>query len=108
MGRTRRILERIAPSILDCTILISPRVRATVLTIISTAFPKVAFRRAPTTSPASLDNSSVALLRSIASGRMASMLMENTNVGFHSKWPPRILNGTKPSSRRILLEVMNW
>jgi len=44
--RHKRMLERIAPSMEDCTIRISPRVRATVLTIISTALPNVAFSSA--------------------------------------------------------------
>lgn len=110
------MFDNTAPNIELWTILISPRVRATVLTcvftldkvhvwqgkreltIISTALPNVAFSSAPTTSPATAANSSVALLKSMASGRIPNMLVVNTNVLDHSLCPPKMPNGTKTSS----------
>jgi hypothetical protein len=76
-------------------------VKARERTIISTAFPNVALSKAPTTSPASAASSSVALLNSIASGRIASIFMENTKVGFQPLWPPRMPIGTKNRRRRM-------
>lgn len=75
------------------------------LTIISTAFPNVAFNKAPMTSPASLASSSVALDKSMASGNMPSMLNAKTRFGLASIDPEMMLHGTKTRSMRKLLLV---
>lgn len=51
------------------------------LTISSTAFPKVAFRRPPSVSPRCTASSSVTNERIPARGMMARKLSENTAVG---------------------------
>lgn len=77
-------------------------------TIISTAFPNVAFNKAPITSPASFASSSVALDKSIANGRIASMLQTKTRFGFASNNPNMMLQGTKNNRRRNLLLVRKF
>jgi hypothetical protein len=115
---TKRIFDRMLPSMLDCTILISPFFNATiltfksklvrqlvvfmlqVLTISSTAFPKVAFSSPPKVWPSFADISSVANERTAASGTIAKKLRTNTVVGFQPATPAIMPRGTK--TRRTL------
>jgi len=83
------------PNMLACTILISPLVSATMLTINSTAFPNVAFNSPPTVSPTMSASSSVAKLSKAARGIIAKKFMTKMAVGLHFKTPAVIPRGTK-------------
>jgi hypothetical protein len=97
-GRTSRIFDKILPSILDCTMRIWPCVKATTLTINSTAFPNVAFNNPPIVCPNFALSSSVVKLNSAASGTIARKFSTNTALGFHPSAPPIIPSGTNTSS----------
>lgn len=93
--RTSRMLERMLPSMLACTMRISPCLSATILTISSTALPKVAFIRPPSVCPSFAESSSVAKDSSAASGIMAMKLRMKTAVGFQLSAPAMMPMGTK-------------
>lgn len=69
--------------------------RASVLTINSTALPKVAFRRPPSVSPSLTEISSVAKESMAARGIIAKKLRVKTAVALHSSAPAMRPSGTK-------------
>ena len=108
--RTSKIFERIEPSMLACTMRISPFFNATMLTysnvsrtltvdqsrltISSTALPKVALRSPPRVWPSFTESSSVAKLRSDARGIIARKFRMKTVVGFAWVAPKTMPSGT--------------
>jgi hypothetical protein len=95
---TRRRLERIDPSIEAWTRGIWPSLRATILTINSVAFPKLAFNNPPIVCPTFLLNSSVAKLNNDANGMIARKLNANTISGLHLSAPEIIPRGKKTNN----------
>jgi hypothetical protein len=94
---TRRRLDRMEPSIDDCTTSISFFFRATILTMSSTALPKVAFSSPPNVSPSGMEISSVAKDNTAARGIMAMKFSENTAAGLQPSTPAMIPSGTNGS-----------
>ena len=74
------------------------RAKVALHTINSTAFPNVALRRPPSVCPSLADNSSVAKLRSEASGMMARKFSMKMTVGLHPTAPETMPKGTKINS----------
>jgi hypothetical protein len=100
MPMTSNRLDKMDPSMDDCTTWIWPSLRATMLTISSTALPKVALSRPPSVSPSFTDISSVANERTAARGMMAKKLRVKTAVGFQPISPAQMPKGT--TMRRTL------
>jgi len=70
-------LLKMLPKRLPCTTSTSPSLRANTDSIISTAFPNVAFSKPPTTSPLAMANSSVDQPKIFARGTIAKKLEKN-------------------------------
>lgn len=73
------------------------RKRIRILTINSTAFPKVAFNRPPIVCPNFTEISSVANDNTAASGTIARKFSTKTTVGFQCNIPAMMPNGTNTS-----------
>mmetsp|Transcript_53971 Transcript_53971/g.106524 ORF Transcript_53971/g.106524 Transcript_53971/m.106524 type:complete len:201 (+) Transcript_53971:650-1252(+) len=101
MPKTRSKFERIEPINDCCTTLTKPALIALIVTIISTALPKVAFKRPPSICPVCAAKDSVAAPNTAAKGTMAMKFVEKVLIGPHSNSPAQMPNGTK--TRRMLM-----
>mmetsp|Transcript_56924 Transcript_56924/g.157550 ORF Transcript_56924/g.157550 Transcript_56924/m.157550 type:complete len:225 (+) Transcript_56924:984-1658(+) len=97
--RTRRRFERMEPSNVHFTTS-SLEVRSVcTVSIISTAFPSVAFRRPLSVSlRIAAANSSVASPRNLASGTMPAMFSQKVQAGPQPQWPEATPNGRNTKS----------
>mmetsp|Transcript_34500 Transcript_34500/g.64356 ORF Transcript_34500/g.64356 Transcript_34500/m.64356 type:complete len:247 (-) Transcript_34500:223-963(-) len=95
--RTRSRLLRMLPSKLPCTTSTRPSCSAKTAKINSTAFPKVAFRSPPSVSPTEAANSSVALPRTAARGRIAIKFNEKIVGSLHFRCSEAMATGTTSS-----------
>mmetsp|Transcript_67258 Transcript_67258/g.194500 ORF Transcript_67258/g.194500 Transcript_67258/m.194500 type:complete len:227 (-) Transcript_67258:68-748(-) len=98
MPMTSSKLERIEPIKDCCTTLTKPALIAFTVTIISTAFPKVALSNPPIICPVCEASASVAPPRTEASGTMAIKLHEKVARGPQSIFPEQMPKGTNTSS----------
>lgn len=104
MPSTSSRFDRMDPNMDDCTTSIWPWRSATMLTISSTALPKVALSRPPMESPRRTEISSVAKDNTAASGMMAKKLSVNTVAALQPREPATMPMGTKTSSTLTGLE----
>mmetsp|Transcript_7089 Transcript_7089/g.17590 ORF Transcript_7089/g.17590 Transcript_7089/m.17590 type:complete len:220 (+) Transcript_7089:654-1313(+) len=107
MPRTSNKLLKMLPSKLPCTTSTSPSLSANTDSIISTAFPKVAFSRPPITSPDAMASSSVDQPKIFARGTMAKKFEKNISAGPRFQWLPPMPGMAHSSSRLSGLQKMN-
>ena len=117
---TKRISDRMLPSIIDWAKGVSPWTTARIptyrnhdqlqekswkgsITINSTAFPKVALINAPSKSPNASDSLSDTSDTIAESGMMAKKLNIEVDIGFHWRAPEVRPSGTKIQSTYILM-----
>lgn len=101
--RTKRISDRMLPSIIDWAKGVSPWTTARIPTINSTAFPKVALINAPTKSPNASDSLSDASDTAAESGMMAKKLNIEVDIEFQWRAPEVRPSGTKIQGTYMLM-----
>mmetsp|Transcript_25567 Transcript_25567/g.58113 ORF Transcript_25567/g.58113 Transcript_25567/m.58113 type:complete len:217 (-) Transcript_25567:92-742(-) len=101
-------LLRMLPSRLPCTTSTRPSLNANTDRIISTAFPKVAFRRPPSVSPTAPASSSVAPPSIPARGRMATKFRPKMTSSPHPRCGEAMAKGTISSSTFRGLWQRRW
>mmetsp|Transcript_54562 Transcript_54562/g.137765 ORF Transcript_54562/g.137765 Transcript_54562/m.137765 type:complete len:215 (-) Transcript_54562:262-906(-) len=95
MPKTKSKLDKMEPNKLPCTTLTKPALIALIVTIISTALPKVAFSKPPIICPVCAARHSVEAPRIPANGTIAVKLQAKVHAQPHSRFGLRMPSGTK-------------